>query len=198
MDKSKINMHKKMAMTGHYRGGGIAHGGMGKAMRKGGMGGRKGDMMYSRGYGVDEKSKRMPTMLLTKKKGGHIKKQGYKDREDESLGMRTGKQAGKKQSMKDRRDESYGAWGKRSKRAPERVNKKKGGSIKGGNRPRPQGPHMWVREKGKKYRKGGHTNTRRENRLEELGRVDAERAKTGRGKRNLRDERRRIVRELKK
>ena len=47
-------------------------------------------------------------------------------------------------------------------------------------------------------RKGGHTNTRRENRLEELGRVDAERAKTGRGKRNLRDERRRIVRELKK
>ena len=198
MDKSKINMHKKMAMTGHYRGGGIAHGGMGKAMRKGGMGGRKGDMMYSRGYGVDEKSKRMPTMLLTKKKGGHIKKQGYKDREDESLGMRTGKQAGKKQSMKDRRDESYGAWGKRSKRAPERVNKKKGGSIKGGNRPRPQGPHMWVREKGKKYRKGGHTNTRRENRLEGLGRVDAERGKTRKGKRNLRDEKRRIVRELKK
>ena len=198
MDKSKINMHKKMAMTGHYRGGGIAHGGMGKAMRKGGMGGRKGDMMYSRGYGVDEKSKRMPTMLLTKKKGGHIKKQGYKDREDESLGMRTGKQAGKKQSMKDRRDESYGAWGKRSKRAPERGNKKKGGSIKGGNRPRPQGPHMWVREKGKKYRKGGHTNTRRENRLEELGRVDAEKGYTRKGKRNLRDEKRRIVRELKK
>ena len=198
MDKSKINMHKKMAMTGHYRGGGIAHGGMGKAMRKGGMGGRKGDMMYSRGYGVDEKSKRMPTMLLTKKKGGHIKKQGYKAREDESLGMRTGKQAGKKQSMKDRRDESYGAWGKRSKRAPERVNKKKGGSIKGGNRPRPQGPHMWVREKGKKYRKGGHTNTRRENRLEELGRVDAEKGYTRKGKRNLRDEKRRIVRELKK
>ena len=198
MDKSKINMHKKMAMTGHYRGGGIAHGGMGKAMRKGGMGGRKGDMMYSRGYGVDEKSKRMPTMLLTKKKGGHIKKQGYKDREDESLGMRTGKESGKRQSMKDRRDESYGAWGKRGKRAPERVNKKKGGSIKGGDRPRPQGPHMWVREKGKKYRKGGHTNTRRENRLEELGRVDAERGKTRKGKRNLRDEKRRIVRELKK
>ena len=198
MDKSKINMHKKMAMTGHYRGGGIAHGGMGKAMRKGGMGGRKGDMMYSRGYGVDEKSKRMPTMLLTKKKGGHIKKQGYKDREDESLGMRTGKESGKRQSMKDRRDESYGAWGKRSKRAPERVNKKKGGSIKGGNRPRPQGPHMWVREKGKKYRKGGHTNTRRENRLEELGRVDAEKGYTRKGKRNLRDEKRRIVRELKK
>ena len=40
-------------------------------------------------------------------------------------------------------------------------------------------------------------NTRRENRLEELGRVDAERAFTGRGRRNLLDERRRIVGELK-
>ena len=167
-------------------------------------------------------------------KGGSSKKkkQGYAAREDESLGMRTGKESGKKQSFKARRDESYGAWGKRSKRAPERVNKanlgalmmkkahskgakgaellspvamlkrmagkRKGGSIKGGNRPRPQGPHMWVREKGKKYRKGGHTNTRRENRLEELGRVDAEKGYTRTGKRNLQDEKRRIVRELKK
>ena len=40
-------------------------------------------------------------------------------------------------------------------------------------------------------------NTRRENRLEELGRVDAERAFTRKGKRNLRDEKKRIVRELK-
>ena len=36
-------------------------------------------------------------------------------------------------------------------------------------------------------------NTRRMNRLEELGRVDAERAHTGRGRRNLRDEKRRII-----
>ena len=36
-------------------------------------------------------------------------------------------------------------------------------------------------------------NTSRMNRLEELGRVDAERAFTGRGRRNLRDEKRRIV-----
>ena len=48
-----------------------------------------------------------------KKKGGSVKKQGYKAREDESLGMRTGKESTKKQSMKDRRDESYGKWGKR-------------------------------------------------------------------------------------
>ena len=40
-------------------------------------------------------------------------------------------------------------------------------------------------------------NTRRMNRLEELGRVDAERAHTAKGARNLRDEKRRIVGELK-
>ena len=41
-------------------------------------------------------------------------------------------------------------------------------------------------------------NTRRMNRLEELGRVDAEKADTSKGKRNLREEKSRIVRELKK
>ena len=40
-------------------------------------------------------------------------------------------------------------------------------------------------------------NTRRENRLEELGRVDAEKAYTRKGKRNLKDEKKRIVKELK-
>ena len=40
-------------------------------------------------------------------------------------------------------------------------------------------------------------NTRRENRLEELGRVDAEKAYTSRGKRNLREEKDRIRSELK-
>jgi len=57
---------------------------------------------------------RFPYAKSGMKKGGSVKKkQGYKAREDESLGMRTGKESGKKQSMKDRRDESYGAWGKR-------------------------------------------------------------------------------------
>ena len=41
-------------------------------------------------------------------------------------------------------------------------------------------------------------NTRRMNRLEELGRVDAEKAFTKKGARNLRDEKKRIVGELKK
>lgn len=40
------------------------------------------------------------------------------------------------------------------------------------------------------------SNTSRENRLEELGRVDAERARTARGKKNLAAEKRRVVREL--
>jgi len=44
-----------------------------------------------------------------------IYKQGYKDREDESLGMRRGAEKGKKQSYKDRRNESYGKFGKRDK-----------------------------------------------------------------------------------
>jgi len=43
------------------------------------------------------------------------KVQGYKDREDESLGMRKGAERGKKQSYKDRRNESYGKFGKRDK-----------------------------------------------------------------------------------
>ena len=44
----------------------------------------------------------------------------------------------------------------------------------------------------------GRRNTPRENRLEELGRVDAEKAYTSKGKRNLRDEKHRIRKELKK
>ena len=41
-------------------------------------------------------------------------------------------------------------------------------------------------------------NTSRENRLEELGRVDAEKAYTSQGKRDLKDEKKRIIEDLKK
>jgi len=53
------------------------------------------------------------------------KKQGYDDREDESLGARKGAEKGKKQSMKDRRDDSYGKFGKRDaeKKGKNKVNK---------------------------------------------------------------------------
>jgi len=44
------------------------------------------------------------------------------------------------------------------------------------------------------YKHGGLTG--RENRLEELGRVDAERGRTRVGKRNLSDEKKRIIREI--
>ena len=67
----------------------------------------------------------------------------------------------------------------------ERVGKAKGGRI--GLRDRV-------------FRDGGKVNTSRENRLEELGRVDSEKkfAKSKRGKANLSDEKRRIVRELRR
>jgi len=70
----------------------------------------------------DEKKRIVRELKAT---GGAVgkKKQGYKAREDESLGMRTGREAGKKQSMKDRRDESYGAWGKRPNQS---INKSEG------------------------------------------------------------------------
>ena len=42
-------------------------------------------------------------------KGGST--QGYADRQDESLGMRTGKESTKKQSMRARREDSYGKMG---------------------------------------------------------------------------------------
>ena len=45
------------------------------------------------------------------------KKQGYDDREDESLGARRGAEKDKEQSMKDRRDDSYGKFGKRDDEA---------------------------------------------------------------------------------
>ena len=51
------------------------------------------------------------------------KKEGYDDREDESVSARRGKEADKKQSFKDRRDDSYGKFGKRDAEAK---GKKKG------------------------------------------------------------------------
>ena len=110
-----INQHKRMAMGDNItkmRGGG--------KVKKMNMGGRTGDMMYSRGYGVDERSKRMPTELMTApgmKKGGKVKKkkQGYKDRKDESIAMRVKKKRTKKQ-LKASRDESYGKFGSKARK----------------------------------------------------------------------------------
>ena len=53
---------------------------------------------------------------------------------------------------------------------------------------------------GAMYKKGGKVkkNTKRMNRLEELGRVDSEKAFTKKGKKNLKAEKKRIVKELKR
>ena len=50
------------------------------------------------------------------KKGGRVKKQGYKDRKDESIAMRIKKKRTKKQ-LKDSRDESYGRFGSKAKKS---------------------------------------------------------------------------------
>ena len=109
---AKMRGGGKVKKTAKMRGGG--------KVKKMNMGGRTGDMMYSRGYGVDERSKRMPTELMTApgmKKGGKVKKkkQGYKDRKDESIAMRVKKKRTKKQ-LKASRDESYGKFGSKARK----------------------------------------------------------------------------------
>ena len=259
MDNSKINMHKRMAMGQKPTG-----------MKKGGMGGRTGDMMYSRGYGVGEKSKRRPTMLKDRgamKKGGMMKPKKMVAGAIAlgALGAMAGKKLmGKKKSstvkgtgmggmaaklaaekMKKQKQMTQGKMGggmmmprykkggmAKSRLAERMKNKDKvsqkdmakagkmmGGGVaeaarrvrasgmkKGGLKPvnKEKNPGLAklptrVRNKMGYMKKGGmRRNTQRMNRLEELGRVDAEKARTKRGKENLRLERKRVIRELKK
>ena len=50
------------------------------------------------------------------KKGGRVKKQGYKDRKDESIAMIIKKKRTKKQ-LRASRDESYGRFGSKAKKS---------------------------------------------------------------------------------
>ena len=59
---------------------------------------------------------RFPYASSRMKKGGSVKKQGYKDRKDESIAMRIRKKRTKKQ-LKDSRDESYGKFGSKAKKS---------------------------------------------------------------------------------
>ena len=59
---------------------------------------------------------RFPYASSGMNKGGSVKKQGYKDRKDESIAMRIRKKRTKKQ-LKDSRDESYGKWGSAAKKS---------------------------------------------------------------------------------
>jgi hypothetical protein len=64
--------------------------------------------------------------------------------------------------------------------------------------PRSVGEEFLTADKGKKFREGGTMkNTARMNKLEELGRVNAEKASTPKGKANLAAEKKRVVGELK-
>ena len=148
----------------------------------GGMGGRSGPMMYSRGQGVNMRSKRVPTELMDRgamKKGGKVIK-------PKGPGVL--------------RPKPTDRYGQQMKPKPIKPGKKDGGMLKAvpadkkGLKKLP----TQVRNKMGYMKKGGYVNTKRMNRLEELGRVDAEKAKTSKGKRNLKQEKKRIVRELKK
>ena len=70
--------------------------------------------------------------------------QGYDDKEDESLGMRTGKELEEEESYSDRREDSYGKWGDRDDESLEE-------------------DHTLARTKGYQ-RKGGHRNRQEESR----------------------------------
>ena len=84
----------------------------------------KGDRMMMEGGDTEMmyggKTKMMHGGKMKMAHGGKMK-QGYDAREDESLGMRTGKQSSKKVSAKGRRDDSYGKFGKRDKEAKKRL-----------------------------------------------------------------------------
>ena len=82
-----------------------------KAM--GGMSQARKDMMS--GYYKDDMGMKGGAMY---KKGGSVKKkkQGYKDRKDESIAMRIKKKRTKKQ-LKASRDDSYGRFGSKAKKS---------------------------------------------------------------------------------
>ena len=59
---------------------------------------------------------RFPYASSGMKKGGSVKKQGYKDRKDESIAMRIKKKRTKKQ-LRASADESYGKFGSAAKKS---------------------------------------------------------------------------------
>ena len=217
MDDSKIPMHKRMAMGKMAKGGmstkkdnkrdirkvehsiGSSRSSKRETARKmmgGGMGGRSGDMMYSRGYGVGERSKRMPTMLQDRgamKSGGVAKRR--KTTKRAAISQRSQKITGT------RPNRPINPTNPGHPYRPKPKLKMKAGGLKSVDKSKNPGLAKLptgVRNKMGYMKKGGRTNTRRMNRLEELGRVDAEKAYTKKGKRNLKSEKKRIVKELKK
>ena len=77
----------------------------------GGMSTKRKDM--ASGYYKDDMGMRGGAMY---KKGGSVKKQGYKDRKDESIAMRIRKKRTKKQ-LRASANESYGKFGSKAKKS---------------------------------------------------------------------------------
>ena len=185
-----------------------------RKMMGGGMGGRSGDMMYSRGYGVGEKSKRMPTMLQDRgamKKGGVAKKKKPMKGRMSPARRVTGTNPnrpinptnpGFPFTPRPRPQQKRMMGGGVAEAARKVTSGMKQGGLKAVDKKKNPGLAKLptsVRNKMGYMKRGGSTrNTRRMNRLEELGRVDAEKAYTRKGKRNLKSEKKRIVKELKK
>ena len=71
-----------------------------------------------KGKGLRKLPKAVRNKMGFMKKGGRVgkKKQGYKDRKDESIAMRIKKKRTKKQ-LKASRDESYGKFGSKAKKS---------------------------------------------------------------------------------
>ena len=150
--------------------------------------------MYSRGQGVNMRSKRVPTELMDRgamKKGGKVLKP-----------VPAGKKGLSKLPTQVRNKMGFMKDGGKVK---DKTKSKKplSGSMK---KPKPGSQSYQFLQTQKprpsqivpKKAEGGRVNSKRMNRLDELGRVDAEKAKTSKGKINLKQEKKRIVRELKK
>jgi len=155
---------------------GIQTKGTGRAVMQGGGTARR-DMRS--GYYPNDMGMRGGAMYAT---GGRV---GLRDR----AFAKGGKVGKKSQGYKAREDESISA-----RRGKESTKKQ---SFKDR---RDESYGKWGKRKAGRVNKakGGRVNTSRENRLEELGRVDAEKADTKKGKKNLRGEKARIRRELNK
>ena len=96
------------------------------------------------------------------------------------------------------RDRAFAKGGKVSEAKKKPTHKPVKGTFKRKKGLKPGSLEYWQHSVQTPKRKGGRVNTSRENRLEELGRVDAEKADTKKGKKNLRGEKARIRRELNK
>ena len=222
MDKSKINMHKRMAMGMKPKKmamGAMALGALGAMAAK--------KMMGKKSSSTDKMKGGMGKMLaglaMKKKKQLAMGKMGGGMMKRYSKGG--GADSGRVGEMKSRVTVGADRVRRMTKKLKDLVGKgkpkpvaKMGGGVaeaarrvrasemkKGGLKAvdKEKNPGLAklptrVRNKMGYMKRGGKANTRRMNRLEELGRVDAEKAKTRKGARNLRSEKRRIVRELKK